>query len=760
MSRSLATGEFNTFVKGIITEANPLTYPENASLDEQNFVLSRDGSRQRRLGMDYEIGHSFTPNTTLPSSSFLVSDDYVGFYRWDNVGGDPSVSLGLVITGKTIFFIDMYGSSPSASLKNGGAGVALNTRADWPTQFTTFGGTLLCTRASKTLQSFSYDSATDTITTDLVVPVVRDLWGVDERDSSGNKNDLDIEENPVTLEDSHKYNIYNQGWYTEVTPQTGLPLNAADSFFDGHGYYPDNTQIWYVGKRETEENLFFSGDVRKHFFGNTPAPKGHFIIDPFFRNAGRSDASGISQASDNTTGAYTAIASFAGRLFYSGIRVTDKSGDESTAPRLENTILFTQTILNDNDFSKCYQEGDPTSEDSNDLLDTDGGTITIPEANVIYKMVPTGNELVVFAENGIWSILGSEEGFSAKNFQVTKISNTGVVGSESIVLAEASVFYWSKAGIYTLGRDQVSGALVPSNISENSIQTLYLDIPSVSKVHARGSYDEAARKLTWLYNDNDSYTGIVNTFRYNKELILDLTLGAFTKNEVPESTTGPFIASHVQTPNFNSLDVVVDVVSGADDIVSGVDDVVITETTRSRGTSQTKYLTLRATGANVEFTLSEYRDASYLDWFTEDSIGTEAAAFLETGYFIGGDTQREKGIKYLTTHFSRTETGYELDGNGNLDLVSPSGCLVQVKWDFSDSANSGRWGTQFQAYRLNRLYIPENVNDPFDYGFDVVTTKNKIRGHGKAIRFKFDSQPGKDLFLLGWSMVLSQADDV
>jgi hypothetical protein len=42
--------EFNTFVKGIITEAGPLTYPDGASLDEANFVLNRDGSRQRRFG--------------------------------------------------------------------------------------------------------------------------------------------------------------------------------------------------------------------------------------------------------------------------------------------------------------------------------------------------------------------------------------------------------------------------------------------------------------------------------------------------------------------------------------------------------------------------------------------------------------------------------------------------------------------------------------------------------------------------------------
>ena len=43
------TKEYNTFVKGIITEASALTYLENSSIDEDNFVLNRDGSRQRRV---------------------------------------------------------------------------------------------------------------------------------------------------------------------------------------------------------------------------------------------------------------------------------------------------------------------------------------------------------------------------------------------------------------------------------------------------------------------------------------------------------------------------------------------------------------------------------------------------------------------------------------------------------------------------------------------------------------------------------------
>jgi hypothetical protein len=31
---------YRSFTKGLITEASPLTFPENASIDERNFVLN------------------------------------------------------------------------------------------------------------------------------------------------------------------------------------------------------------------------------------------------------------------------------------------------------------------------------------------------------------------------------------------------------------------------------------------------------------------------------------------------------------------------------------------------------------------------------------------------------------------------------------------------------------------------------------------------------------------------------------------------
>ena len=79
MPRASGEKQYNTFTKGLITEANPLTYPENSFLDGDNIVLNRDGSIVRRLGIDYEDGYSLVA-TTLTGAT-------VSFHSWEFAAG-------------------------------------------------------------------------------------------------------------------------------------------------------------------------------------------------------------------------------------------------------------------------------------------------------------------------------------------------------------------------------------------------------------------------------------------------------------------------------------------------------------------------------------------------------------------------------------------------------------------------------------------------------------------------------------------------
>lgn len=87
-------------------------------------------------------------------------------------------------------------------------------------------------------------------------------------------------------------------------------------------------------------------------------------------------------------------------------------------------------------------------------------------------------------------------------------------------------------------------------------------------------------------------------------------------------------------------------------------------------------------------------------------------------------------------------------------LSDSNSCKMTAKFDFG-MPNKGKHGPKQEVYRLNSLRMANAGNDEDDYGFYVVETKNKVRGHGKALVLRFESSPGKDFELLGWSTNIS-----
>ena len=153
--------------------------------------------------------------------------------------------------------------------------------------------------------------------------------------------------------------------------------------------------------------------------------------------------------------------------------------------------------------------------------------------------------------------------------------------------------------------------------------------------------------------------------------------------------------------------------------------------------------------SGTSFTVSKYIDTTFRDWKAHDAVGVNYSSYLVTGYELFGDIMRSKQIPYVFFYFKRTEDGYT-SASGTLELTKQSSCKVQAQWNWADSANSGKWGNEFQAYRLLRPYIPTGASDPFDYGDGVIVTKNKLRGSGKCLSLKISSEASKDMHILGW----------
>ncbi len=728
MARASTNVERNTFIRGLVTEAGPLTFPENASKDELNFILNRDGSRQRRLGMDYEdLGVQV--DTSL--STVIVDGSSISSFRWDNVGNDSSLSIGVIQISDKLWFLDMTTSAPSANLLNSGSFITITQLVDTPFSYTSVNGILVIVSEGLDNPVFlEYNETTDTVTQDSITLEVRDIWGV--------ADSLGITDREATLSDEHKYNLLNQGWDSE----------KITSFFTSQSVYPSNADIWILGKDSNDD--FDPALLIKQDFGTTLASKGRFIIDAFNRGSEREAATSITGLpADQETGNVSTVTSFAGRVFYSGVRGNITESD-SKSPSFSGTIFFSQIVDSNSKLGFCYQDGDPTSEFTAEVVANDGGTIQIPEAAGIIKIVPKENVLLVFAENGVWVISGNELGFTADNFAVRRVTNVGAVGSESIVDVDGNTIYWSKGGIYQLTPDPRTGRLIAQNITERTIQTKFNSISSPAKQNSKGIFDSPARQVRWLYNDDD-FDGTTRASSFNRELVLDLVLGAFYILDITEITSGPYVSSYLQTTEFINSTVQELVVIGPDVVqVNGV-DVVISKTVRSRGNSVTKYVTI-IPGTTDKFTLSSFSDPDFLDWKTFNTVGVDAPAFLLTGEELFGDTQRDKGVSYLTVHCSRTETGFFLDGSGDLQPENPSSCQVQSRWDFSDTTASGKFGKTYEAYRLTRVFVPTGVSDPFDYGQEVITTKTKLRGSGRALSIRFSTSVGKDLLLFGWGI--------
>ena len=347
----------------------------------------------------------------------------------------------------------------------------------------------------------------------------------------------------------------------------------------------------------------------------------------------------------------------------------------------------------------------------------------------------------------MWEIYGDTGGFIATSFQASKISTNGVFNPNAVVNVNGNFVYWSRAGIYTLKPDVGSGRFISESLSLQSIQTLYLNIPELGKNNAKGFYDERENRVRYLYNDSASYSESNYINAYNKELIFDLTLQAWYKNELSSlSSNSPYVADYADVPGYSIAIREETVVAGVESVINTAGTgVVVNDDIPVNRAAQFSILTLRGTS----FTLSKYNGSDFMDWKTADSTGVTYLSYLVTGYELFGDVMREKQIPYLFMYLQKTEDGFASSGSSFI-LTNQSSCKVQAQWNWANTATGGKWGPEFQAYKILRNFTPSGVTSTFDNGDSMVVTKNKLRGSGKCLSLYIKSETGKDMRLLGW----------
>src|SRR3990172_2138115 len=165
MAKIVTEKQIRSFVKGLITEASPLTFPENSSIDEENFVLELNGSRSRRLGIDYETEYALT-STGIATA--ILQSTRKSCHSWYFPGGSSDVVLGVIRVFNRLYFVN---SEIQTAVVNG---YFILVGEDLPYPII-----------------LEYNKDTDVVTQAQLVISIRDLDGIDD--------DLASDERPTTL---------------------------------------------------------------------------------------------------------------------------------------------------------------------------------------------------------------------------------------------------------------------------------------------------------------------------------------------------------------------------------------------------------------------------------------------------------------------------------------------------------------------------------------------------------------------------------
>lgn len=427
-----------------------------------------------------------------------------------------------------------------------------------------------------------------------------------------------------------------------------------------------------------------------------------------------------------------ACAFFAGRAWYAGVPAGDKSG----------WVLFSQVATHVQRLDKCYQANDPTSEILSDIQDDDGGLIPIPDSGEIVTLKALGSVLLVLATKGVWLIRGGDNGFKATEYSVEKVNAAGCIGSMSVVVVDETLFYWSAQAIYAVKVDQAGLAQV-QNISESNIKTLYEGLPLAVKFYAQATYNDSEKTIYWLYADSNENQDVYGKFYKNRLLKFDLALQSWYTESLPDGF--PFVVAPITTKESFEEEQEFDVLVGEDDVDSNGSDVVVDLPLINAGIKQVKFLSLVNVGTNTEIKFADYkvnRD-NFLDWGT-----SEMPAYILTGYNMGGvGPARSKVASTITVFAKRTEESID----SNFQPTKTSSIKMQIRWDFTDNSYPGKWSGEYEVYRQLRPYYVDNPG-PFDDGYPLIITKNRVRGTGKALQIKWQAGENKDMKLVGWSI--------
>lgn len=699
-----ASKTYNPLTGGLYSDSSPFTYPEGSTSDELNCTVTHQGGRTIRQGLSQEPGGVWYP-MDIGYTNRVIS---VG--SWDNVAEQGGTSFVVVQTGNILHFYES--NKPSISSNKKWFTLDLNahkiptvTSIEERCEFSDNNGVLFVACNHINTIYIVYNPNTDSISATEVVIKMRDLEGI--------PNDYEPDFEPDVLTDEHKYNLKNNGWIRSTRGNAFLNNPSRDPIIHYNnriGVYPPLSKQWWTTQDPLADDWMTTKRLAQFPTGNSWAPKGHYILDAF-----NQDRAGVSEIPSIPTTVINkrprTITSFAGRMWYS-------EGDK---------IYFSQIIRRDLFRAGwCYQEADPTAKDINALVDTDGGVVSILEAETIMRLKPYGRSLFVFASNGCWEITGSVgQGFKPTDYSIRQIATYTTVGPE-VVDCRDGLHWITNEGIQVIQLNGKVDQYVVTPLTENRLTTFYTDIPN--KETMAGAYDYLDKKAYWLYSTYQGEVEGPNTltprYKYDSLLVFSNQFKGFYPWKInPGGTTwiGGIIPQATKI-GITSIDIVLDGFGAP--VLDGSNETVYIESDRAFDTQTVvKFLLVRELNNSFDLSFGYFYDSSLKDFTFNDYN-----AYIESGFIIEGAVENWKQMPYIYFFFKQDQ--YNSD------------CLFRTKWNSANSEDVVSWSKPYSVY-----------NNPGQF-FDMAVSRHRVRGKGRVMKIRLDKSMNTNFTL--WAMATIQ----
>lgn len=226
MVKPVQKAEVSSFAKGFLTEYSALNFPSDASIDEENFVLNKDGSRQRRLGVETESGYA---SHSIGTSTF--SKKVFQSFKWFNAGNNTNNEFIVIQCNNRIDIFD--NTSTTLSVTKVFSYTFPYLRNNQLLGFASIEGLLVITTGNPEITIITYNDVAESFTVSSETLKVRDLWGITEVIAGS--------ETPNPLPSSNVVSYWktfgsgSMKYYILYFRESGVPVRTGNEFAVG-GY--------------------------------------------------------------------------------------------------------------------------------------------------------------------------------------------------------------------------------------------------------------------------------------------------------------------------------------------------------------------------------------------------------------------------------------------------------------------------------------------------------------------------------------------